>query len=120
MIQIHITELFASPEVFHRRGLWFARLRYYGAGQCRPYRQTTVEIKDYLLHLSAGKFFGKLHVELSGSYSDLNDLNQQKSGARLSWFPYGKYKLEKEGDYTKAPMNQPDDKSAKKGLEMIE
>lgn len=66
---------------------------YNTSGQGRPYRQNAIEIKDYLLHLSAGKFFDNLHLELSGSYSELNDLNQQKYGAKLSWFPYGNYKF---------------------------
>lgn len=66
---------------------------YSTSGQGRPYSQTNVEIKDYLLHLSAGKFFGRLYLELSGSYSELNSLTQQKYGAELSWFAYGNYKF---------------------------
>lgn len=55
------------------------------------YEKLWIDLSDYLLYFSAGKYFGKTHIAFNGSYSELNEQQQQQYGAEISWYPYGNY-----------------------------
>lgn len=94
-------------------------LPYRVAAQGNNYRKVPVEITDYLVHLSAGKYFGNMHFFLGGSYSELNDLQQQKYKAEISWYPYGNYRFVPGISLASFVQKAGDPGSANEGKELI-
>lgn len=52
-----------------------------------------VDLGDYLLMASYGKYFGNLYADADISFSSVNKANQQQFDLKLSWFPLGNLSL---------------------------